>query len=401
MGGKKKEAGLQVNISTQELWEEMLSSKGLTVVDVYQGWCGPCKPVVSLFQKMRIEVGLDLLHFAVAEADSLDALEKYRGKCEPTFLFYTGGELVAVVRGADAPLLQKTILDQLEAEKKVLAEGRERKVIKDEALSDEDESFSHEKDDGDNDMVSSEKNCTLAIIKPDAVVHGKTDEIIMKIQEAGFDILTHEERIMTEAEMRLFYQHRAGEEAFEKLVHHMCSGPSHLLILMKTDDTEDEDVLTAWRNLMGPCDPNVARREQPESLRAQYGTEMPFNAVHGSLDSEDAQRELALLFPGFKFSDEDSEAPQVKLQLKGAFHILETEKRKRIVGQSTSMSLQRRGSCRTLGPSMAGGGSGNVAGREDTTHWGVLNVKDLLPSGGQEEWGLQSAADAPGSHNHL
>lgn len=31
--------------------------------------------------------------------------------------------------------------------------------------------------------VSSEKSCTLAIIKPDAVVHGKTDEIIMKVRE--------------------------------------------------------------------------------------------------------------------------------------------------------------------------------------------------------------------------
>ncbi|XP_070094321.1 thioredoxin domain-containing protein 6 isoform X8 [Equus przewalskii] len=155
MGSKKKEIALQVNISTQELWEEMLSSKGLTVVDVYQGWCGPCKPVVSLFQKMRIEVGLDLLHFALAEADCLDVLERYRGRCEPTFLFYAGGELVAVVRGANAPLLQRTILDQLEAEKKVLAEGRERRVIKDEALSDEDEHSSHEKDDGeDEDVVS-------------------------------------------------------------------------------------------------------------------------------------------------------------------------------------------------------------------------------------------------------
>ncbi|XP_021104210.1 thioredoxin domain-containing protein 6 isoform X5 [Heterocephalus glaber] len=155
--------------------------------------------------------------------------------------------------------------------------------------------------------VSSEKTCTLAIIKPDAVVHGKTDEIIVKIQEAGFDILTHEERIMTEAEMRLFYQHRAGE-IFEKLVYHMCSGPSHLLILTRTEDTKD--VVTAWRDLMGPCDPNVARREQPESLRAQYGTEMPFNAVHGSRDREDANRELALLFPSFKFSDEDTKAFQ-------------------------------------------------------------------------------------------
>uniref|UniRef100_A0A2K5CDA0 NME/NM23 family member 9 n=1 Tax=Aotus nancymaae TaxID=37293 RepID=A0A2K5CDA0_AOTNA len=245
MGSRKKEIALQVNISTQELWEEMLSSKGLTVVDVYQGWCGPCKPVVSLFQKMRIEVGLDLLHFA---------------------------------------------------------------LIKDESLSDEDECVSHGKNNGEDDMVSPERTCTLAIIKPDAVAHGKTDEIMMKIQEAGFEILTNEERTMTEAEMRLFYQHRAGEEAFEKLIHHMCSGPSHLLILTRTEGFED--VVTTWRTVMGPCDPNVARREQPESLRAQYGTEMPFNAIHGSRDREDADRELALLFPSLKFSGKNTEALQ-------------------------------------------------------------------------------------------
>lgn len=45
------------------------------------------------------------------------------------------------------------------------------------------------------------------------------------------------------------------------------------------------------------------------SLRAQYGTEMPFNAVHGSRDGEDASRELALLFPSFKFPDQVQEAP--------------------------------------------------------------------------------------------
>lgn len=36
---------------------------------------------------------------------------------------------MAVVRGANAPLLQKTIRDQLEAEKRVLAEGGERRVV--------------------------------------------------------------------------------------------------------------------------------------------------------------------------------------------------------------------------------------------------------------------------------
>ncbi|GAB1294567.1 Thioredoxin domain-containing protein 6 [Apodemus speciosus] len=280
------------------------------VVDVYQGWCGPCKPVVSLFQKMRVEVGLDRLHFALAEADRLDVLEKYRGKCEPTFLFYARGELVAVVKGANPTLLQKTILQQLEVEKKILAEGREWNVVTDEDLLSAVKWPPRKKDGGeDGDIVSSGKTCTLGIIKPDAVAHGKADEIIMKIQEAGFDILLKEERTLTEAEMQVLYQHRARErEAFEKLIHHMCSGPSHLLILTKTEGTED--VVSAWRTFLGPCDPNVARREHPESLRAQYGTEMPFNAVHGSRDTEDANRELHLLFPSFKFSDKDMEDPQ-------------------------------------------------------------------------------------------
>uniref|UniRef100_A0A8C0HB93 Thioredoxin domain-containing protein n=1 Tax=Chelonoidis abingdonii TaxID=106734 RepID=A0A8C0HB93_CHEAB len=66
----------------------MLGFKGLIVVDVYQGWCGPCRTVVNLFRKIKNELGDDLLHFAVAEVDSIDALENYRGKCEPTFLFY-------------------------------------------------------------------------------------------------------------------------------------------------------------------------------------------------------------------------------------------------------------------------------------------------------------------------
>ncbi|MEE6519109.1 hypothetical protein FKM82_030587, partial [Ascaphus truei] len=65
-----------------------------------------------------------------AEADSVDSLEKYRGKCEPTFLFLAGGELVAVVRSANAPLLQKTILEQLAAEKKVVNQGAERRAVK-------------------------------------------------------------------------------------------------------------------------------------------------------------------------------------------------------------------------------------------------------------------------------
>lgn len=40
------------------------------------------------------------------------------------------------------------------------------------------------------------------------------------------------------------------------------------------------------------------------SLRAQYGTQTLFNAVHGSEDSDQASRELAFFFPNFRTASE-------------------------------------------------------------------------------------------------
>ncbi|KAG8139488.1 hypothetical protein E2320_002255, partial [Naja naja] len=60
----------------------------LSVVDVYQAWCGPCKAVVNLFRRLKNEYGEDnLLHFAVAEADSVMTLLPFKDKCEPAFVF--------------------------------------------------------------------------------------------------------------------------------------------------------------------------------------------------------------------------------------------------------------------------------------------------------------------------
>lgn len=37
----------------------------LTVVDVYSEWCGPCKAIISLFRRVKNEIGDDLLQFAI------------------------------------------------------------------------------------------------------------------------------------------------------------------------------------------------------------------------------------------------------------------------------------------------------------------------------------------------
>ncbi|XP_051761176.1 thioredoxin domain-containing protein 6 isoform X4 [Ctenopharyngodon idella] len=304
MAAKKKEISLQVNINNDDQWSEVLATKGLIVVDVYQQWCGPCRAVVSLFRKIKNELGDELLHFATAEADGIEALEKYRGKCEPTFLFYAGGQLVSVLRGPNAPLLQRTIQEELSKEKSVLEHGAERRAVKDEGLTEEvnDDIEDHPHDEDVN--VPAVQSYTVAIIKPDVVAHGKADEIIMKIQDAGFVILAHEERTLSEAEAEDFYQHKAAEPYFQELIQFMSSGPSHVLVISKMEGCED--VIPAWREFIGPPDIEEAREKQPESLRAQYGTETLLNALHGSSDSEQASRELAFFFPNFRMAMADS-----------------------------------------------------------------------------------------------
>ncbi|XP_029314572.1 thioredoxin domain-containing protein 3 homolog isoform X1 [Cottoperca gobio] len=367
MAGKKKEASLQASVTNQEQWEEVLATKGLTVVDVYQQWCGPCRAVVSLLRKIKNELADDLLHFATAEADSIDALERYRGKCEPTFLFYGGGELVAVLRGANAPLLQRIIVEELAKEKLVLEQGGERKAVKDDCLVDDEkrdeDKMSQQSENEESIIVPASKSYTIAIIKPDAVAHGKANELIMKIQDAGFEILAQEERTLTEVEARDFYQHKAEEACFEDLVQFMSSGPSHILVLSQVEGSDN--VVPTWREFIGPADIEEARREKPQrlksgkaneqrilacsvrhtqtlcfslvehqpsnhllsspfsplascSLRAQYGTQTLFNAVHGSEDIDQASRELAFFFPNFRTAsatEQDGEEERVERTL--------------------------------------------------------------------------------------
>lgn len=54
------------------------------------------------------------------------------------------------------------------------------------------------------------------------------------------------------------------------------------------------------------------------SLRAQYGTETLFNAVHGSEDGDQASRELAFFFPNFRTTsvvEQDGEEERVERTL--------------------------------------------------------------------------------------
>jgi len=107
----------------------LLQEGGLTIVDIYSEWAGPCTAMSGALKKIKLEVGDDSLVYAMAKSDTIPQLEKFRGHCKPTYLFMASGEPVAVMHGANAPLMRTMVSQQMELEKRVLAGEIERSVI--------------------------------------------------------------------------------------------------------------------------------------------------------------------------------------------------------------------------------------------------------------------------------
>ncbi|KAJ3101241.1 Thioredoxin domain-containing protein 3 [Phlyctochytrium bullatum] len=147
---------------------------------------------------------------------------------------------------------------------------------------------------GHSSSLSPQK--TLAIIKPNLV--DKVDDIIMRILARGYKVQKREEVILPTEKVQELYSglQEAEPERFAETVAFLTSGPSICLVL------KGEDVIAGWNELIGPEDPEEAKRLYPQSLRALYGTDAVRNGFHGSESIEKAVREIHHVFPHYLYS---------------------------------------------------------------------------------------------------
>ena len=76
------------------------------------------------------------------------------------------------------------------------------------------------------------------------------------------------------------------------------SGPSMVMVLSR------EDAISGWRTIMGPTDPEVAKEQAPESLRALLGKDVLQNAIHGSSTADHATEKIKHLFPEIEVNED-------------------------------------------------------------------------------------------------
>ena len=128
---------------------------------------------------------------------------------------------------------------------------------------------------------------TFSMIKPDATAKNATGEINAMIEGAGFRIIAQKRIKMSKEQAGLFYAEHKGKPFYEGLVEMMTSGPIVVQVL------QGEDVIKGYRSLMGATDPQKAEKG---TIRASFGSKLPYNAVHGSDSTESALREISFFF---------------------------------------------------------------------------------------------------------
>lgn len=131
------------------------------------------------------------------------------------------------------------------------------------------------------------KEQTVVLIKPDAVLSGWTNNIIKRYTGIGLHIIEQHQFTMTREQVAEFYAEHKGELFFTPLLLGMSSGEMVALIL------EGEDAIARVRELNGATDP---RKAEPGTIRADFRSGGGvFNTVHGSANTDDAQREISLI----------------------------------------------------------------------------------------------------------
>ena len=136
--------------------------------------------------------------------------------------------------------------------------------------------------------LRSKKEKTFGLVKPECLA--KTGEILQRINSEGF-ILTQLKMVqLTEKEAAEFYYEHQGKPFYTRLVKYMAEGPVVAFEIMGSD------AVAKWRELLGPTDSSEARQVAPKSIRAQFGTNVTYNACHGSDSQEAAKRESDFVF---------------------------------------------------------------------------------------------------------
>ena len=100
-----------INITDAEFNEEVLKGQGISIVDFWAPWCGPCIGMAPALEAFTKSNGEKARVYKLDVDDNPKTAEKYEIRSVPTVMFFRNGELVDTVNGA---MSQSALQDKLD-----------------------------------------------------------------------------------------------------------------------------------------------------------------------------------------------------------------------------------------------------------------------------------------------
>ncbi|MEO5357166.1 MAG: nucleoside-diphosphate kinase [Nitrospirae bacterium YQR-1] len=128
---------------------------------------------------------------------------------------------------------------------------------------------------------------TLSIVKPDGVKKNLIGEVIGRFEKQGFKIVALKMIHMSKKEAEGFYIVHKARPFYGELTAFMSEGPVVVMVV------EGDKVIEKVRELMGATNPKDAA---PNTIRADFASDVERNIVHGSDSAESASFEIPYFF---------------------------------------------------------------------------------------------------------
>ena len=134
-------------------------------------------------------------------------------------------------------------------------------------------------------------NCSCVVIKPHAISEGCAGKIIDILLTEGFEISSMEMLYLDKVQAEEFFEIYKGVlPEYSKMIDSMVCGPIIGI------EVRQNDCINKLRALAGPDDPDIAKALRPNTIRAKFGKNCVYNAIHCTDLEEDGIIECDYLF---------------------------------------------------------------------------------------------------------
>lgn len=132
---------------------------------------------------------------------------------------------------------------------------------------------------------------TLSIIKPDGVKKNLIGDIIKRFEQNNLRIVALKMIKISKKGAENFYIVHKDKPFYDSLTSFLSEGPIVVMVV------EGEGAISKVREIMGATNPKDA---DPGTIRADFGSDIEHNIVHGSDSIESALYEIPFFFSTYE-----------------------------------------------------------------------------------------------------